>query len=185
MADKCSESLRGKILCRRTHCVTAPERSQSNFEFACGYLKVDYSAMGIVSSCLNGSARQLLNAAANGEADTVRQVAHCNFHRRLPLSIACSVVADALHQSRNIMSVMEIVLVLQQPTCCLAPSGCWNPCHNATTLTKNRSLQVLEAKPQLATYTGFSTGYNCLHYAAGQHSLSCHSCSATFTPFHT
>lgn len=28
-------------------------------------------------------------------------------------------------------------------------------------------LKVLEAKPQLASYSAFTTGFNCLHYAAG------------------
>lgn len=29
-------------------------------------------------------------------------------------------------------------------------------------------MQVLEIKPQLANHTAFTTGYNCLHYAAGR-----------------
>ncbi|KAL0049662.1 hypothetical protein WJX82_007154 [Trebouxia sp. C0006] len=56
--------------------------------------------MGIVTSCLNASSRQLLTAASDGDAETVRQ--------------------------------------------------------------------VLEAKPQLASYSAFTTGFNCLHYAAAK-----------------
>lgn len=35
-------------------------------------------------------------------------------------------------------------------------------------LTSKTLLQILEAKPQLANHTAFTTGFNCLHYAAGE-----------------
>jgi len=39
--------------------------------------------------------------------------------------------------------------------CCLVLTSCYV------------LLKVLEAKPQLASYSAFTTGFNCLHYAAG------------------
>ena len=40
--------------------------------------------------------------------------------------------------------------------------------------------QVLEAKPQLATYTAFTTGWNCLHYAAGEQTFTVDAASQAF-----
>ena len=48
-------------------------------------------------------------------------------------------------------------------------------------------LQILEAKPQLANYTAFTTGFNCLHYAAGefilQVDMACNCKAASYCSF--
>lgn len=157
--------------------------------------------MGIVSSCLNASSRQLLNAASDGDADTVREVtnsmASYGSVARTVKSAMCSrkygmamrVVLYAFLSLPDGLTLSDLDCCIccfrfaRQDTCiynCTLQRACrWEHREQFKESTlclmvssgllcrQIASVQVLEAKPQLANHTALTTGYNCLHYAAG------------------